>query len=333
MTFKPEVSVIMANYNGGRYLGAAIRSLQMQSLKRWELILVDDASGDESLERAESFARDDRRIRIVTQSANRGPSAARNKALAMARGRWVSIFDSDDIMRPLRLETLRDRALEDDASIVADDLLIFSDADRMPRPFLPKKFSARPRWIGLAQYVDSNRLYSRVPDLGYLKPFIETDLLHRTGIRYDERLRIGEDYEIMARLLSTGARIRLEPAANYLYRKHPQSISHRINSLHIAALLEADERLVECFGKPGPEVARAFARRKNSLNTMLAYDRVVVSIKTGRYAKAAALIARAPQMWPLLGRPVRARLERMFGHDGHPAPLPAPARQARIEAL
>lgn len=333
MTFKPEVSVIMANYNGGHYLGAAIKSLQMQSLKRWELILVDDASNDESLERAEGFAREDKRIRIVTQGANRGPAAARNEALAIARGRWISIFDSDDIMRPLRLETLRNRAIEDDAAIVVDDLLIFSDADRMPRPFLPRKFCARPRWIGLAQYVDSNRLYSRVPDLGYLKPFIETDLLRRTGIQYDERLRIGEDYEIMARLLAAGPRLRLEPTANYLYRKHPASISHRMNSAHIAALLEADDRLVQSLGKIRPDVARAFTRRKSSLNAMLAYDRVVLSIKTGRYAKAATLIAQAPRIWPLLGRPVRARLERMFGQNGQLAHVPGPRRQARIEAL
>lgn len=333
MALKPEVSVIMANYNGGRYLGAAIKSLQMQSLKQWELILVDDASGDESLERAESFARGDKRIRIVTQGANRGPAAARNEALAIARGRWISVFDSDDIMRPLRLETLRDRALKDNAAIVADDLLIFSDADRMPRPFLPKKFTATPRWIGLAQYVDSNRLYSRVPDLGYLKPFIETDLLRRTGIQYDERLRIGEDYEIMARLLAVGARLRLEPTANYLYRKHPASISHRIHSAHIEALLDADERLVESLGKLRPDVARAFKRRKDSLCAMLSYDRIVMLIKAGQYAKASASIAAQPRTWPLLGRPVRARLERFFGQNGEFAGSPGPRRQARIEAL
>jgi succinoglycan biosynthesis protein ExoO len=216
---------------------------------------------------------------------------------------------------------------------VADDLLIFSDADRMPRPFLPKKFGAHPCWIGLAQYVDSNRLYSRVPDLGYLKPFIATDLLRRTAIQYDERLRIGEDYEIMARLLSTGTRIRLEPTANYLYRKHPQSVSHRIDSAHIAALLEADERLVDSMGELRPNVARAFARRKHSLNAMLTYDRVVVSIKAGRYAKAASLIAQAPQIWPLLGRPVRARLERVFWQNGQSARVRGPRPQARIEAL
>ena len=333
MTFKPEVSVIMANYNGARYLGAAIKSVQMQSLQHWELILVDDASDDESVECAESFARADKRIHIVTTNANRGPAATRNAALERASGRWTAIFDSDDIMRPLRLETLRNRAIEDGAAIVADDLLVFSDDGRMPRAFLPKRFSAKPRWIGLTQYVDSNRLYSRMPDLGYLKPFIETDLLRRTGIRYDERLHIGEDYEIMARLLASGARLRLEPTANYLYRKHPASISHRIHAAQIAALIEADERLIDSLGAIRPDVARAFTRRKNSLNAMLEYDRIVGLIKGRRYAKAAAAAAQTPYIWPLLGRPIRARLERIFGSHAQSARTPPPRREARIEAL
>lgn len=311
MNEEPEISVVMANHNGRSYLGAAIKSLRAQTFEDWELIFVDDASQDSSARLASIFARDDARIRIVRQPAKRGPAAARNVALQMARGRWIAVFDSDDIMLPRRLQTLRERAAADKAEVVADNLLVFSDDRPVPRPFLPKGMTALPRWIGLAEFVNSNRLYSRVPNLGYLKPFINTNLLRTLKLRYDERLLIGEDYELMARLLASGVRLRIEPSAQYMYRKHPNSISYRLSTEAITALLAADMRLTDSFAPLSRDVADAFMRRRRSLESMLAYDQVVHMVKMGQYRNATATGLLTPRLWPLLTRPVRARLGRL----------------------
>jgi succinoglycan biosynthesis protein ExoO len=312
MSEVPEISVIMANYNGARHIERAIASLQAQTLQSWELIFADDASSDESVAIAERLARTDGRIRISASATNGGPAAVRNRAIALARGRWIAVFDSDDIMAPERLEALLARAQADGASIVADDLLTFVDGSSKFTPFLGKRLGERPSWIGLAEFIDSNRLRSRTPDLGYLKPMFRAEMLRHSAIRYDERLRIGEDYDLLARLIAQGNLLRLEPKPLYLYRKHPGSTSHRIRTDQIRSLIEADRRFAADVRILSKEEARALRRRTNELKVMLTYETVVELIKAGAYGRAAALSIGAPPIWPLLTRPVTARLRRLM---------------------
>lgn len=307
MKAQPEISIIMANYNGGRYLAEAIQSIQRQTATSWELLFVDDASDDDSVERAESLARHDPRIRVLRLPVNGGPAAARNRALPELSGRWMAVCDSDDRMMPERLERLLTRASVDGSEIVADNLLLFYAAQRT-RAFLPRSFASVPRWITLEDFIDSNRLYARVPDLGYLKPMICTRLLRRTAITYDERLRIGEDYEFMARLLASGARLRLEPSPLYLYRRHPHSASYRISTAQIRALLDADRRFVRTVRPLNRREARALGRRTRSLHSLLLFDSVVHAVKQACYARAAATIFTTPRVWPLLARAALAHL-------------------------
>jgi succinoglycan biosynthesis protein ExoO len=306
----PEISVAMANYNGARYLTAAIKSLQSQTFSHWELIFVDDGSKDDSVALASRLAAHDPRIRIVANERNQGPAAARNKAIELAKGHWFAILDSDDLMRPDRLDVLRERARSDRAAIVADNLLVFSDEAPKAKYFLPSDYANAPRWIGLAEYIDSNRLYSRTPDLGYLKPMISLDRLRASRIRYDERLKIGEDYELIARLMASGLKLRLEPTAHYLYRKHASSTSHRIRAEALEALIEANERLERAIDSD-TEILAALKRRGQSLHAMLAYDRVIGMLKDGDYAHAAQASIMEPRIWPLLTRPVTARMGRL----------------------
>lgn len=307
----PEISVAMANYNGARYLGAAIKSLQSQTFPHWELIFVDDGSKDNSVELALRMAARDPRIRVIANQGNHGPAAARNRAIDLAKGQWIAVLDSDDLMRADRLEVLRERARSDRAAIVADNLLVFSDETAKAIYFLPADYANAPRWIGLAEYIDSNRLYSRTPDLGYLKPMISLDRLRASGVRYDEHLKIGEDYELIARLMASGLKLRLEPTAHYLYRKHAGSISHRIHAEALQALIEANERLGHAIRASETDVLTALKRRGQSLHAMLVYDRVIGMLKDGDYAHAAQASLMEPRIWPLLTRPVRARMGRL----------------------
>jgi succinoglycan biosynthesis protein ExoO len=309
MTMSPRVSVIMANFNGTPYLGAAMRSLMKQTMSSWELVFVDDASTDHSVAAAHEVANGDPRVKIITQPSNWGPAAARNRALESARGEWIAVFDSDDLMAPRRLERLLSRAASDTAAVVADNLLIFSETAPKPRPYLMDELGDIPHWISLSDLIDSNCLYSRTPDLGYLKPMVRTELIAQSRLRYDERLRIGEDYHFLASLLANGQRLRLEPAAFYLYRKHESSISHRMSAADIRALMEADERFRNRMLTYREKLS--LDRRRQSLEALLAYDGVIRAIKQGRPARGAGLAMRNPRIWPLLTRPIAARLKRV----------------------
>lgn len=317
MSERPDIAVMMANYNGARFIGAAIESVIRQTLISWELIIVDDASSDDSVAIAEEVAAGDPRIKIVTQKVNRGPAAARNRALELIAARWVAIIDSDDLIPPQRLQCLLRRAQITGAAIIADSLLEFSSKGR-PRAFLPAWLSEEASWISLDAFIRSNCLYSRTPSLGYLKPMIRTDVIRELDLRYDETLRIGEDYYFLVRLMARGYRMLLDPASFYFYRKHDKSISYRLSASDILALIAAEERFSGRDNPFPPRVQAALKNRQRTLRSLLAYDDVVTAIKRREFGGAARRIARHPHIWPMLGEPIKARLRRLGRRDNIP---------------
>jgi succinoglycan biosynthesis protein ExoO len=323
----PVVSVITANYNGSRHLAAAVRSVLDQTLSSIELIVVDDRSTDDSLAVIREASALDPRVRVIEQAVNGGPGAARNRALDAARGRWIAVFDSDDLMEPDRLARMVARAEADGADIVVDNLMVFTDgASEPPTPFLSGADYAEARWITLADYIHSSRMYSKRPGLGYLKPLFSAQALAGAGGRYRETLRIGEDYDLVLRLLAKGLRMRLEPQALYRYRKHGASISHVMRRDHLEQMLAADAAFEpELHGQPA-EVLRAFHARRRSLETALVYDRIIARLKARDLAGGLAASLSTPAVWPLLAMPVEARVKRLA------ARLKAKSTQPMVQA-
>ena len=101
----PRVSVLSAVFNVEEYLCRFLDSVINQSYSEWELILVDDGSSDSSGSICEDYAARDSRIKVFHQE-NRGVSAARNKALALASADWIYFADSDDELMPDCLKIL-----------------------------------------------------------------------------------------------------------------------------------------------------------------------------------------------------------------------------------
>ena len=102
---QPLVSVITPAYNSVATLQRAIDSVVAQSFTNWELVLIDDGSIDETHRLASELSQCDPRIRVYRQD-NTGPSQARNRGIALARGRWISFLDADDTIAPDCLATL-----------------------------------------------------------------------------------------------------------------------------------------------------------------------------------------------------------------------------------
>lgn len=96
------VSIIMPSYNASNYIEAAINSVQRQIYDKWELIIVDDCSTDNTVDIVQNI--NDDRIRLYKNEKNSGAAISRNKALREARGRWIAFLDSDDVWVPEKLE-------------------------------------------------------------------------------------------------------------------------------------------------------------------------------------------------------------------------------------
>ena len=107
LMFQPLVSVLMPLYNSSLYLAEAIESVCSESYENIEQLICDDASTDDSLVIARSYAAREPRIRLFTREQNSGSVSVVYRSLAeSARGTYLIASDSDDVAMPRRLETL-----------------------------------------------------------------------------------------------------------------------------------------------------------------------------------------------------------------------------------
>jgi teichuronic acid biosynthesis glycosyltransferase TuaG len=97
------VSIVTPAFRAERFVDASIRSVIAQKYSNWEMIIVDDCSPDQTVQRIETWTKLDSRIRLICQPRNAGPAAARNAALANSAGRYAAFLDSDDIWLPEKL--------------------------------------------------------------------------------------------------------------------------------------------------------------------------------------------------------------------------------------
>jgi succinoglycan biosynthesis protein ExoO len=217
-----RATVIMASYNAANTLESAATSVLAQTMHDLELIIVDDASKDATLDVAQKLAAQDSRVVVVAQPVNGGPAAARNAALAVAKGEWICIVDADDVILPGRLKSMLAAGQAQHADIVFDNLLYIEGLAE--HPYLPAHLNlAGP--LSLATYIESHRRSCPIPNMGFLKPLIRRSVMQNLGGCYDESLKIGEDAMLIMALMAGGAKAWLVDGAWYRYFRHEGSIS------------------------------------------------------------------------------------------------------------
>ncbi len=102
---QPLVSILVSNYNYGRYIGSAIQSALDQTYSNIELIICDDGSTDDSVQVIEEYERKDARLRLI-RKANGGQASGFNAAFAASRGEIIALLDSDDLFLPHKVERI-----------------------------------------------------------------------------------------------------------------------------------------------------------------------------------------------------------------------------------
>ena len=213
MGSKPSVSVITPAYNATGFLQQTIASALSQTYRDFELLVVDDGSTDDTLEVAQRFASTDSRIRVLKRS-HAGPSAARNTAIAQARGDYFALLDSDDLWHPTFLEAqvtlLRARA---DVDVVTGNAYnLGGPLHGQPmnptdgcREILPLEILARENSI-------------------FIMSVFRREVAERTG-GFDESLPLNEDYDFWIRAAHAGCVFLYNPVPLGQYRRRPDSMS------------------------------------------------------------------------------------------------------------
>lgn len=118
------VSIIIPAYDRVRTIGRAIESVLQQTVRDIEVIVVDDASRDNTVEVVQELMDSDSRVRLIRNARNRGAQAARNLGARSANGEWLSFFDSDDWMLPTSLEFRLDLARDQKVKVVHSECFV-----------------------------------------------------------------------------------------------------------------------------------------------------------------------------------------------------------------
>lgn len=124
------ISIVVPIYNGEKYIKDCVKSILTQTYQDWELILVDNASEDSSLQKCRDFAGRDDRIQVLQQHRNMGVSAARNLGTEKARGEFVTFVDIDDWVEQDYLARLVSIQQKKNAEMVVCEYSRVYDSDR-----------------------------------------------------------------------------------------------------------------------------------------------------------------------------------------------------------
>ncbi len=211
----PLVTIGMPAYNHGRFVGHAIESVLGQTVTDWELIIVDDASTDNTLEVIRRYG--DPRIKVIALPQNRGPGYAANQYLREVRGRWISLLPSDDAYAPTRLEeqlAYLERRPEcgmvtTQWRFINEDNQPIENKDHFAAKIFDNKERSRSDWLRFFFDEGNNIAASTV--------MFDKKYIDRTGPN-DARLLQLQDYDMWLRFVLAGCNIGVVPKPLTDYR-------------------------------------------------------------------------------------------------------------------
>jgi succinoglycan biosynthesis protein ExoO len=307
-----DVSVVIAAWNAAAFIERALHSALAQKDVTLEVLVVDDASADATVQIVEAVG--DARVRCIRLASNQGPAGARNAAFAVAQGEWVAVLDADDTMRPHRLAQLIAFGRSTGADIVADNLwLQVQDEVQPPRLLIDEQLDGAAVPVSLQEYFLDNRLFGKGHGLGYLKPLFRRDFLRDRSLAYNPRMRIGEDFQLVAEALAQGAKFLHRRSADYDYHVHTGSISHRLSVANSQAMQRAaDEFRARYASQLGVSDRAAMDAYARSLDQGAAFVAMVDALKRWRFAGFMAIAAANPVALKHMTMPLQARLQRLF---------------------
>ncbi len=217
----PPITIVMATYNGARYLPAQLDSIVAQSWRDWRLLVSDDGSGDGTAEIVADYAqtRCPGRIQVV-RGPGRGATANFLSLIARADpAGWIAFADQDDIWKPDKLARAADwLSAQDGPAVYAARTTICDEQIRAlaPAPHFPGPFGFRNALIQAC--LPGNTTVANASALALLQS--AAPAAYAAGV-------VSHDWWVYQLLSGAGARIRRDPAQVLLYRQHPGNVMGR----------------------------------------------------------------------------------------------------------
>jgi len=299
------IAVVIAAYRAEATVAAAIRSALAEP-EVVEVVLVDDDSPDKTASAALSADDGTGRLTVVRMPKNGGPAVARNRAIAISSAPWIAVLDADDIILPGRFAHLMSMAPFD---LAADNVMFFQDGARLPI-FLPQ--ARAERVLHAEAFVAGNLSRRDRPrgELGFLKPVLSRAFLEAHALRYNEAMWLGEDYDLVLRMLLSGAVFRVSHQPGYGARVRHGSLSAVHRTADLWTQVREERALIKSFN-PNPSVRSAMLARVRQVEGKAALRSAIDLRRANGYVGALRYIfSRPAQAWPILSGVLRDKVIR-----------------------
>jgi glycosyltransferase involved in cell wall biosynthesis len=215
------ITIVTSAYNAQSTIGRAIESVQSQSFKDWEMIIVNDCSTDNTAEIIKSYAEKDARIRIINHDINKGAGLARRTGISHIKGEYMTFLDSDDYLKPDCLEILHWHAINYDVDIVSQGYIMIKPNGEIIQEKTP---SSKVIQVDGAKFKPNKEDTKR-----FMNPMlIKSSLWDK--VTYSAR-RFIEDTPTLVQILYWARNIMLIDYTGYYYVQNSTSLVHSANEL------------------------------------------------------------------------------------------------------
>ena len=240
------ISIVIPVYNAEKYLGGCLNSIQNQTYKNFEVILVNDGSIDNSESICKSFVEADTRFRYYLKG-NGGASSARNFGLDNVTGDYVTFIDADDWVEENHLEVLINNIKENNSDMAVSSIKKFDNSNN----FYFRVYSNEEKYL-----LNYNKL-NRVEFLVILPKLIPANNSYKvavsklfkkelvTDVRFDESIVYGEDLEFFFKIYNNINSISYVDEVTYIYRLHDERSSSKFGQLHMEQELAIYKKMYE----------------------------------------------------------------------------------------
>ena len=240
------ISIVIPVYNAEKYLGGCLNSIQNQTYKNFEVILVNDGSMDHSESICMDFVKVDTRFKYFTK-VNGGASSARNFGLDNVTGDFITFIDADDWVDENHLEVLMNNIKENNSDMAVSSIKKFDNV----RNFEFRVYSKQEKYLLNYNKLNREEFLVILPKLIHasnsykiaVSKLFKKELV--TDVRFDESIVYGEDLDFFFKLYNKVNSISYVDEVTYIYRLHDESSSSKFGQLHMEQELAIYKKMYE----------------------------------------------------------------------------------------
>lgn len=221
---KKILSIVIPVYNAENYVTELLNDFMKQSLEKVEIILIDDGSKDNSFDICNEYAKKNESV-VVFHQENQGASAARNKGIEMAKGKYIVFVDSDDRISENFVENICSICEQEHADLIQFDAYIKKSEEISERKVKLEEGYAR---LEDYYYHVLNQEVNEPWDKAY-----KAEIIHAHSICFNTKMTIGEDVSLTLDFLTYVNTVYVHHSANYYYERNDAGICANAKLKHL----------------------------------------------------------------------------------------------------